>query len=100
MCTQFCPTGALASTVNETDATVTLWFCAARCTGCGLCENVCFKRAVTLNDEVELSAVAACKSLPVWNGKPTFNPLNNMAKEKDKVASVMRTFVGGQSEST
>ena len=90
MCARFCPTGALATTVEESDDTVTLWFCAARCTACGLCEKACFKRAVTISDRVDLAAIAACKFVSLWKGKPTFNPLSNMAKKGEN--SVMRTF--------
>ncbi len=92
MCATFCPTGALVATGEESEETITLWFCAARCTACGLCKKVCFKRAVTINDTVDLDAIVACKFELLWRGKPTLNPLSNMAKKGD----VMRTFVGNQ----
>ena len=94
MCARLCPTGALAATIEESDNTITLWFCAANCTACGLCEKVCFKHAVKISDTVDLSAIAACKFVSLWEGKPAFNPLSNMAKKGEN--SVMRTFVGNQ----
>lgn len=94
MCASFCPTGALATTVEESDGTVTISFCAARCTACGLCKKVCFKHAVAINNTVDLIAIAACKYVSLWNGTPALNPLSNMAKKGEN--SVMRTFIGNQ----
>ncbi|MBN2471300.1 MAG: 4Fe-4S binding protein [Anaerolineae bacterium] len=75
MCTQFCPTGALASTVDEESGDVALWFSAARCTACGLCERVCFKDALKLTPTVPLAALMAGDFVPLWRGAPPYNPL-------------------------
>ncbi len=80
MCVEFCPTGALASTVNELEGTVTLSFSATSCSACGLCERVCFKRAIALKDEVSLSTLTAAAFVPVWQGQPPANPLTKVGK--------------------
>ncbi len=76
MCTQFCPTRALASTEAD-DGTVTLWFDTARCTACGLCVRSCFKKALVFEDEVSLVKLATSDYKPLWQGQPAQNPLKS-----------------------
>ena len=74
MCAQFCPTGALVGTSEAPDE-VTLWFNVARCTACGLCERVCFKKAVSIADTVSLTTIATGKIVPIWQGRIPGNAL-------------------------
>jgi len=50
MCTYFCPTGALKKT--EEDGKITLSFQLAQCTGCNLCQEICFKQAISVLPEI------------------------------------------------
>jgi formate hydrogenlyase subunit 6/NADH:ubiquinone oxidoreductase subunit I len=75
MCAQFCPTGSLRVTHGD-DGALTLWFDAARCTGCGLCVRACFKHAITLRETVDLTALPGSEYVPLWQGVPPTNALN------------------------
>ncbi|MBQ9041196.1 MAG: 4Fe-4S binding protein [Eggerthellaceae bacterium] len=57
MCAVFCPTGALARDDAEkaSDPLRYLEFSAADCVQCGLCEDVCWKEALTLSRIVDAS---------------------------------------------
>jgi len=79
MCSKFCPSGALATTTDEDETT--LWFNAARCTACGLCVRVCFKHAVALAETVSLASLASGQFVPLWRGRPLYNPLGSTAKK-------------------
>lgn len=76
MCTQFCPTHALASNVDESGQ-VTLWLDAARCTACELCVRACFKHALTLTASIRLIDLAESEYRPLWSGLPPSNPLKS-----------------------
>ena len=54
MCAVFCPTGALRRDPVEkaNDPVRFLEFSASDCAQCGLCVDVCWKRCITLTDEV------------------------------------------------
>lgn len=55
MCAFFCPTGALSKV--EQDGKVGVAFRISHCTNCGLCQDICYREAVVLSDEVDLSKV-------------------------------------------
>ena len=55
MCAFFCPTGAL-SKLNE-DGKVGVSFKASDCTACGLCQEICYRKAVRLSHSVNLRKV-------------------------------------------
>lgn len=54
MCVMFCPTGALsiASTIEDSNSPKSLDFLACECVNCGLCADVCFKKALTLDESI------------------------------------------------
>jgi len=67
MCAFFCPTGALRQ-VNQ-DGRPGVVFRAALCTNCGLCRDICHKRAVTLQPAVELDRILADGETIHWMRK-------------------------------
>ncbi len=56
-CAQFCPTGALTKT--EVEGRAALGFTAAHCTGCLLCRDLCYWKAVRLSPSVAAEAALA-----------------------------------------
>lgn len=56
MCAVFCPTGALRSELPSKGANFlkNLEFSACDCVQCGLCVDVCWKRALTLSNSVDV----------------------------------------------
>lgn len=56
MCAMFCPTGALKK-VEGSNAhdPYTMEFTCSACIDCGLCEDACFKKAITVSEEVRPS---------------------------------------------
>lgn len=54
MCAMFCPTGALsvATTIEDSDSPKSMDFLACECVNCGLCADVCFKKALTLDESI------------------------------------------------
>jgi ferredoxin len=55
MCAFFCPTGAL--TKAEEDGKVGVAFRAAHCVNCGLCRDICYREAIVLSENVNLSTI-------------------------------------------
>lgn len=55
MCATFCPTGALGKLDQQGAVGVT--FRISHCTNCGLCRDICFRRAVNLSNEIDLGKV-------------------------------------------
>jgi ferredoxin len=80
MCTQFCPTNALMTTFNEQEKSISLLFCAASCTACGLCERACYRQAIKFRDDVAMSELTSCEFVCIWHGKQSFNPLQSFSK--------------------
>ncbi len=55
MCAFFCPTGALSKT--EVDGNPAVSFKASNCTACKICQDICYRNAVTLSPAVDVSSV-------------------------------------------
>ncbi len=75
MCVQFCPTDALFIEPGD-DGQVALWLDTARCTACDLCQRVCFKKAITPSEEINLQTIASGQPVLLWQGVPPVNPLS------------------------
>ena len=68
MCSTFCPTGALKSTMHE-DGTVEITLEGEKCTGCDLCADICYQDAININGSRH---VHMDRSEPevLWRGRP------------------------------
>jgi ferredoxin len=71
MCAFFCPTGALRKI--QQDGQAGLAFRLSDCTNCRLCQDVCYKQAVTLSPAANLRAILddAVDTFVMWDANTT-----------------------------
>jgi Pyruvate/2-oxoacid:ferredoxin oxidoreductase delta subunit len=90
MCAFFCPTGALDKVEEEGKSGVS--FKASDCTACGLCQEICYKKAVQLSHCVDLSKIISGDTdrVIMWGGSQELPPWRQESRGVELLRSLLQ----------